>query len=1031
MNPIDNTGQGAQNTTISFADQSHTKYELQQHEKPSQKTLTRTSTGQSSSDFDTKSIRSVLMQKMSLVKRRGKKVVEVVEGPPYHTMDLDTVAQLLKSDLTHGLSEKEVEERREQAGYNEMEGEGGVNPVKLMIKQFFNIMVLILLIAMVVSFVFKDWAEGGVIAAIMLLNAVVGFAQEYKAEKTMDSLRQMASPTSQVIRNGESKTISTRELVQGDIILMKSGDVVGADARIIESFNMDIDEALLTGESVPVNKVTEVIEGAEVALGDRVNMTYSSTTLTKGRGKAIVTSIGMQTEIGKIAKRLMDSGDSSKTPLQKALDRMALVLLGVAVMCVIIAFASVRFHINDMVILYAISTSIAVIPEGLVAVVTLTQAFGVHSMAKSKALVRRLVSLELLGAVTNICSDKTGTLTQSKMVLTRFWRPDDGYYTVSGLGFNVVGEIKSETDQNVVTKDNLTYGMNLLVHNAALCNMSEVVHDKETDEWHGVGDPTEVALQVFAHKLHMGKRSLTQSSDSWNLIAEYPFDSSIKRMSVICQSPDGAYVAFMKGATERVLERCVGIQLNNKGDVKSMDQQELQDLIYPKVESLARGGLRVLSLAMRKIKAEGSVAADTFQREAIEEDMIFLGLVGIYDPPREESKDAVEKCHRAGITVHMLTGDHIATATAIAREVGILPEEYGLNDDNKESKKDELVMAALEFDKMSPEQIDALPELPRVIARCSPDTKVKMIEALHRRKLISGMTGDGVNDSPSLKESDIGIAMGQAGSDVAKQAADIVLVDDNFATIVKAIEEGRRVFANISRFVVHMVSGNVGEITPLLLGLAFVDKTGYPVFPMAPIQILFNNVLTSSPPAMSLGLEPVHKDQMLVGPRGPKEGLFCWTNLVDILYYGIMMGLICFVNFVVVVYGFGTGNLGEDCNKGWNDTCDEVFRGRGALFATMTVLLLLHGFTCRDLRNPTWTWKAVTGPQNKYMYYSVGVGFVLMFIVLYVPVLNRDIFKHAPITWEWAVVAISVIVYIILVEAYKALKRKFIPRKGL
>ncbi|KAF7729875.1 hypothetical protein EC973_003609 [Apophysomyces ossiformis] len=1029
MNPTGTNGQGAQNTTISFAEQSHSKYDLQQHEKPPQKTLTRTSTGQSSSDFETKSVRSVLMQKMSLVKRR-KKAVEVVEGPPYHTMDLETVAQLLKSDLTQGLSEKEVEARREEAGYNEMEGEGGVNPVKLMIKQFFNIMVLILLIAMVVSFVFKDWAEGGVIAAIMLLNAIVGFAQEYKAEKTMDSLRQMASPTSQVIREGESKTVATRELVPGDIILLKSGDVVGADARMIEAFNMDVDEALLTGESVPVNKMTEVIEGAEVALGDRVNMTYSSTTLTKGRGKAIVTSVGMQTEIGKIAKRLMDSGDSSKTPLQKALDRMALVLLGVAVMCVIIAFASVRFHINDMVVLYAISTSIAVIPEGLVAVVTLTQAFGVHSMAKSKALVRRLVSLELLGAVTNVCSDKTGTLTQSKMVLTRFWRPEDGFYSVSGLGFNVKGDIKSETDEKLVTNETMSYGMNLLVHNAALCNMSEVIHDKEKNEWHGVGDPTEIALQVFAHKLHMGKQSLTKSEDSWNLIAEYPFDSTIKRMSVICQSPDGTYVAFLKGATERVLERCIGIQLEEEGDVKSMGQQELQDLIFPQVEALARGGLRVLSLATRKIKADGPIAADTFQREEVEDDMIFLGLVGIYDPPREESRDAVEKCHRAGITVHMLTGDHIATATAIAREVGILPDGYGMNDDEKE-KNDGLVMPALKFDKMTPEQIDALPELPRVIARCSPDTKVKMIEALHRRKLISGMTGDGVNDSPSLKESDIGIAMGQAGSDVAKQAADIVLVDDNFATIVKAIEEGRRVFANISRFVVHMVSGNVGEITPLLLGLAFVDHSGYPVFPMAPIQILFNNVLTSSPPAMSLGLEPVHKEQMLVPPRGPKEGLFCWNNLIDILYYGIMMGLICFVNFVLVVYGFGTGDLGEDCNKGWNDTCGEVFRGRGCLFATMTVLLLLHGFTCRDLYNPTWTWKAFTGPQNKYLYYSVGLGFVLMFIVIYVPVLNTEIFKHAPITWEWAIVAVSVVVYIILVELYKAIKRKFFPRRGL
>lgn len=742
---------------------------------------------------------------------------------------------------------------------------------------------------------------------------------------------------------------------------------------------MDIDEALLTGESLPVNKVNATLDTAEVPLGDRINMTYSSTTLCKGRGRAMVTSTGMSTEIGKIAKRLLDSDDNARTPLQKALDRMALVLLVIAIIALIIVFAVVKFQIDDQVALYAISTAIAVIPEGLIAVVTLTQAFGVNAMARANALVRRLVALENLGSVTNICSDKTGTLTQSKMVLTRFWRPDTGFFKVSGLGFTTEGEAVMEDGEKTITRENMNDGLRELVRSAALCNMSEIRQDKETKEWYGIGDPTEIALQVFAHKMKMGKPTLTGHEDpegGWELISEYPFDSTVKRMSVICESKTEGNVAFLKGATERVLECCTSIQLGDR--IEPISQAELSERVLKNVDTLASGGLRVLSLAARRIPNKGSekFTFGSFTREEIERDMVFLGLVGIYDPPRAESKVAVEECHRAGITVHMLTGDHIATATAIAREVSIIP---------KDGNVDHLVMSAQAFDKLSEDSIDALPDLPLVVARCSPDTKVKMIEALHRRKKISAMTGDGVNDSPSLKESDIGIAMGQGGSDVAKQAADIILVDDNFATIVSAIREGRRVFANISKFTVHMVSVNVAELTPLLICLAFRNEAGI-VFPLSPIQILFNNLITSAPPAMALGLEHVHPDQMLVPPRTEKQSLFRYRNIIDILYYGVMMGLICLCNYVVVIYGYGDGNLGDNCNKEYNDTCELVYRARGALFVTMTVLLLLHAQTCRDLVNPTWTWRGITQKQNYYMYYSWLFGFAIMFIVLYVPV---------------------------------------------
>ena len=778
----------------------------------------------------------------------------------------------------------------------------------------------------------------------------------------------------------------------------------------------------------------DTLDTADVPLGDRINMTYSSTTLSKGRGKAVVTSIGMNTEIGKIAKRLLDSGDNARTPLQKSLDRMALVLLAVAIVALIIVFAVAKFNMDDQVILYGISTAIAVIPEGLIAVVTLTQAFGVNAMAKSNALVRRLVALENLGACTNICSDKTGTLTQSKMVLTRFWRPEAGFFKVSGLGFNTEGEVTQEKegeDSVTITKETMNNGLRELVRGAALCNMSELRQEKDTQEWYGIGDPTEIALQVFAHKMHMGKPLLTNAEGpegGWELISEYPFDSSIKRMSVICKSArdNNDMVAFLKGATERVLECCSRVQLAD-GD-EPISQQELHDLVLPNVETLAKGGLRVLSLAAKRVhktSKEQEINFTSFTREEIETDMTFLGLVGIYDPPRAESKDAVEKCHRAGISVHMLTGDHIATATAIAREVSIIPATGNVDD---------VVMSAQAFDKLSEETVDALPNLPLVIARCSPDTKVKMIEALHRRNKISAMTGDGVNDSPSLKEADIGIAMGQGGSDVAKQASDIILVDDNFATIVGAIQEGRRVFANISKFTVHMVSVNVAELTPLILCLAFKEGTDI-VFPLSPIQILFNNLITSAPPAMALGLEHVHPQQMNVPPRTDKESLFCKRNIIDILYYGVMMGLICLANYAFVIYVFGNGSLGINCNLSKNqnlenwDTCEQVFRARGALFVTMTVLLLLHAHTCRDLVNPTWTWSFLTHKQNYHMYVSWAFGFGIMFIVLYVPVINTEVFKHLGITWEWAMVAVSIVIYIILAEAYKYIKRNFFALK--
>ncbi|CAB4474169.1 unnamed protein product [Rhizophagus irregularis] len=560
---------------------------------------------------------------------------------------------------------------------------------------------------MVISFVFKDYVEGAVIAFVAVTNTLIGFTQEYSAEKTMESLRRMASPTTRVIRGDSLISVSTRDIVIGDIIVFEEGDVIGADARLFEVFNLEVDEALLTGESIPVAKSVNEIEDHDKPLGDRIDMVFSSTTVTKGRGKGIAVNIGMKTEIGKIAKTLASTSVVTRTPLQKKLEILAYALFGLAIILAIIVFGVNKWVVNNEVVIYAISLGISVIPEGLVAVITLTMAFGVRQMAKNYAIVRKLNALEALGSVTNICSDKTGTLTQSKMIATDAWLPGDGLYRISGRnGFSPEGKIyrcgtngtnetsEIEVEDEEVTSDNMRYAFTRLVQASALCNMAVIKKGKGDDEWHAIGDPTESALQVFAHKAGLPKPVLTAEPFKFELVQEYAFDTELKRMSV-----------------------------------------------------------RVLSLAYRRV-IKSDIEISKWTREKADTDMIFLGLVGIYDPPRPESKAAIQRCFGAGIEVHMLTGDHPTTASAIAKEIGILPLLWSPELENEGKFNSQLVMTAAQFDALSDAEVDNLSELPKVIARCSPDTKVKMIDALHRRNKYVAMTGDGVNDSPSLKKAD-------------------------------------------------------------------------------------------------------------------------------------------------------------------------------------------------------------------------------------------------------------------------------------
>ncbi|KAG0203383.1 Na+ ATPase [Mortierella sp. GBA30] len=976
------------------------------------------------------------------------KKIQVEQETPFHTLSVDQVAEHYGTNFHEGLTSQEATSRLKTYGHNELQGNGGVKWYKVLWRQLANTLVVILLIASVLAYVTKDYAEGSVIVAVIIMNAAIGFWQEFNAEQTMEALRNMSSPTAQVIRDETRTTIPNNQAVPGDVMIFEDGDVVGADCRLFEVFNLETDEALLTGESLPVQKNLDVILDPDQPLGDRLNMVFSSTTVVKGRAKGIVTGTGMKTQIGQIATTLLEVDDHGSTPLQKRLNKMAFLIFLGAIVLVLVVFGVHKFQYSNEVAIYAISVAIAMIPEGLVAVVTLTMAFGVSRMAEVKAIVRRLSSLESLGAVTNICSDKTGTLTQSKMVAVRMWLPGDGFYRITGTGFEPDGDIYRQGEiiegahegegvegTNQIQEQLIDEGAGgdhflRTLQAASLCNMAELrktTHPERHGEWSAIGDPTEIALQVLAYKAGLAKPALIQQG--FKLVAEFPFDSSVKRMSVLYQSPDtengpGEHFIFMKGATERVIGCCThwrqgDIEHSLTGEKDGIRREEFEAMITERMDILAEKGLRVLTLAYRRFQPSAGVdLVHDLERGEIESDMIFLGLIGIYDPPRAESRPAVLQCYDAGIRVHMLTGDHPSTAAAIAKEVAIIPADVPI-------KGNPLIMTATQFDAMSDEEIDKLEELPRVVARCSPNTKVKMIAALHRRKLFAAMTGDGVNDSPSLKAANVGIAMGQSGSDVAKQAADIVLTDDNFATIVRAVAEGRRIFANIQKFIQHLLSANVSEIVVLVVGLAFRDNDGHSVFPMSAVQILFLNMITSSPPAMGLGLEPASEANMREPPRSSKQGLFSFEVIMDMFVYGLGMGCLTFAAFCLVIFGNNNGNFGSGCNRDYSEECNGVFRARATAYACLTLLLLAHAINCRSLRSSGWSLKNLrTMRQNKMLWLSMVVGALLVIPCIYIPGLNHNVFKHTSLTYEWGYVAIVFFLFIGFAELYKFIKRR-------
>lgn len=1023
------------------------------------------------------------------IKRHTDLLLEIsISGDEIATyrLTIEQTCQVFHTNTELGLSPQDAEAKFKAEGPNSLGDDQKISYTSILAHQVLNAMILVLIISMVIAFAIKDWISGGVIAFVVGLNVFVGFIQELKAEKTMGLLRLLSSPTARVMRGGDDITIPAEEVVRGDLVYVNVGDTIPADLRLTECMNFETDEALLTGESLPVVKdCTQVYQDylVDVPVGDRLNMAYSSSVVTKGRAQGIVVATGIHTEIGKIAQLLRGEGgiiqrvdrlDGRKpakreyaqagaktivnaignllgvntgTPLQRKLAWLAIFLFWVAVVFAIVVMGSQKMRVNKEVAIYAICVALSMIPLALIVVLTITMAVGAQVMVKKNVIVRKLDSLEALGGINDICLDKTGTLTQGRMIAKKVWIPLVGTYHVSNSNeaFNPeVGDVGfasyspqyiRDCDEEIdFTPNHETPALfEQWLRSATLANIAKlhtVTNDDGEIEHKAHGDATEIAIQVFCTRLGYGRDDLV-AQEHHEHVAEYPFDSLIKRMLAI-YTKDSRTIVYTKGAVERVLGCCTSwYGEDGNGELKPLEKADV-DTIEDNMNALSSQGLRVLAFATRDITDK---PVDTKEREQVEAGLTFLGLIGIYDPPREETAGSVKACHKAGINVRMLTGDHPGTARAIAQEVGILPHNlYHYSDDVVKV----MVMTALEFDAFTDDEIDALPVLPLVIARCAPQTKVRMIDALHRRKKFCAMTGDGVNDSPSLKKADVGIAMGQNGSDVAKDASDIVLTDDNFALILNAIEEGRRMSLNIQKFVLQLLAENVAQAIYLMVGLAFIDALGFSVFPLSPVEVLWILVVTLCFPAMGLGQEQALADVL---EKPPNHRIFTTEVIIDMFAYGFWMAVCCLLNFVVIVYGKGDGNLGHNCNTGSGENCGLVFRGRSGSFAVMTWCALLLAWECihptnslfymrQDTDNPWWKQTAIDLWLNQFLFWSVIFGFATVFPVIYIPVINDKVFLHDPIGYEWGLAFAFTILFLAGAEFWKWMKRVHLRRQN-
>ncbi len=889
------------------------------------------------------------------------------------------VEKELETDLEKGLSKEKVEERQEKYGFNELQQIAKKSIIQRFLEQFKDFSIIVLIIAAIVSGIVGVLQGEGItdtiiILIVVIVNAIIGVAQESKAEKSLEALQKLSDHASKVIRNENMEVVPSKELVPGDIVVLDTGDYIPADLRIIEAVNLKTQESSLTGESVPVEKTSEIIEEQEIGIGDRKNMLFSSSLVTYGRGKGIVVETGMTTEVGKIAG-MINSTEKQETPLQQKLDKLGKTLgIAALVICAVIFILGI-LQGKEIISMFmtAVSLAVAAIPEGLVAVSTIVLAIGVQKMVKKNAIVKRLPAVETLGSATVICSDKTGTLTQNKMTVEKiFWND-------------------ATREASNISDDEIDEELTKLVYANMLCNDTKISSDGTL-----TGDPTETALVDMGFKLNFDPSIY----DRMERVEEIPFDSDRKLMTTVNKVGD-KYVVYTKGGIDEILKRCNSYEI---GGQISEELESYINKIRQENEKMAQNALRVLGCAYKEIDHIPTKE----EMKTIENDLIFIGMVGMIDPPREEAKLAVEKCKTAGIKTVMITGDHKITATAIAKKLGILE-----NDDE--------AITGLELEQMTDEELEKNVRHYSVYARVSPEHKVRIVKAWQKNGEVVAMTGDGVNDSPALKKADIGCAMGIVGTDVAKEAADVILTDDNFATVVSAVEEGRKIYDNILKVIQFLLSSNIGEVVVLFFAtlltplfskwFGITDINGLEI--LLPIHILWINLVTDSLPALALAFDPANSDIMQRKPIKPGKGIFTKGMTWRVVYQGIMIGGLTLAAFMI---GLATtkepiGTLTLDQSK--------IEVGQTMAFVTLALSELVHVFNVRDNKKSIFK----TGIfNNMKLIGAIIISALLMFVILLIPGL-REIFSIPVLPTENIIELVCLVLApIVIVEIFKLLK---------
>jgi Ca2+-transporting ATPase len=890
----------------------------------------------------------------------------------FHEMKIEQVEKALETDFSSGLSQEEVTKRKSEHGLNELDEGEKQSALLLFFSQFKDFMVLVLLAATLISGLLGEYIDAIAIIAIVIINGFLGFFQERRAEKSLQALKELSAPQVSALRDGQWIKIPSKEIVIGDILKFTSGDRIGADVRVIESKSLEIEESALTGESVPVSKHIDSLTNPNPGIGDMENIAFMGTMITRGSGIGVVIATGMKTAMGQIAN-LLQNAESQDTPLQRRLEQLGKILITVALLLtvLVVVVGVLRGHDLYEMFLAGVSLAVAAIPEGLPAIVTVALSLGVQKMIKKNAIVRKLPAVETLGCASVICSDKTGTMTQNKMTVTHLWSGGQTW-TVDGVGYQPQGKFY-RNERNINPKEEKALQQMLIF--GMLCNHSDLV--VRDDDYFLDGDPTEGALLVSAMKAGFDRPKLL---DEFTIINEFPFDSSRKMMSVHVKDKQGRHFIVTKGAPDVIL----GISESVLWDERTQFlNKETQFKVQEAINGLAAQALRTIAIAFKPIQANTVILSE---HEA-EKNLTLIGVQGMIDPPRPEVKKAVKECKEAGIKTVMITGDHVITAKAIASQLGIITSKSKVIDGNALSQ-------------MSVEELEEVVDDVSVFARVSPEHKLKIVKALQNRGHVVAMTGDGVNDAPAIKAADIGVAMGITGTDVAKEASALVLLDDNFATIKAAIVEGRNIYENIRKFVRYLLASNVGEILVMLFAMILALP-----LPLIPIQILWVNLVTDGLPAMALGLDRPEENVMKRKPRSPNEGVFSRGLGWKVVSRGFLIGIVTLLSFMVVYH---------------NDPAQLQY-AQTVAFATLVMAQLIHVFDCRSeksvlSRNPF---------GNQYLVWAVISSLALMFVVIYYHPL-QPIFHTLPIAAkDWLlIVGLSSIPTFLLAGSFLLRKTK-------